>query len=180
MSRGHQTPQQELPSPRSKPVTNDAMARSDSIEMSDVASQESIRTLLSTEEALPQDSQTETLAPDSPPPKFRRKPFTIHPKVFLWELVSFVIAIDIFLFTIYLLHIFNGKPVEGVPINTMVAVAATLFKIFLMAPVTSMLSQITWIWLHRGYRPLHDVIRLDEASRGPFESLKFLTQPGPR
>lgn len=80
---------------------------------------------------------------------------------------------------IVILAVYDGKPspvLGGISLNTIIALAATLFRICLMVPVTDCIGQLTWVWLQKGYKPLHDIVKFDAASRGPIGSLQLLLE----
>jgi hypothetical protein len=107
------------------------------------------------------------------------KPFILHSSMWLWEVVSLSVAALIMVASIIVLAIYDGKPspvVGSFTLNTAVAIAATMFRICLMVPVTDCICQLAWVWLQRGYKPLQDIVRFDEASRGPLGSLQLLWQ----
>jgi hypothetical protein len=99
--------------------------------------------------------------------------------MWMWELLSLVFASLILLAVISILAAYDRKPspvVGGITLNTVVAFAATLFRVCLMVPVTGCICQLTWVWLHKGYKPQKDVARFDAASRGPLGSLHILSE----
>lgn len=99
--------------------------------------------------------------------------------MWMWELLALVFASLILLAVIGILAAYDGKPspvVGGITLNTVVAFAATLFRVCLMVPVTDCICQLTWVWLHKDYKSLEDVARFDAASRGPLGSLYILSE----
>jgi hypothetical protein len=105
------------------------------------------------------------------------KPFFLHPSMWMWEVLSVSLSASVFIAIIIVLAIYDGKTspiVWGVTLNTMIAVAATLFRICLMVPVSDCICQLTWVWLQKDYKPLQDIIKFDMASRGPLGSLQLL------
>lgn len=109
------------------------------------------------------------------------KMFFLHPDTWMWEVLSLLGAFVILVAVAVILAVYNGKPspmLGGLTLNTIIAFAATLFRIFLMVPVTACVCQWTWIWLETGYRPLVDVAKFDAASRGPLGSLGLLIERG--
>jgi len=87
----------------------------------------------------------------------------------MYEILSLSLTIFILAAITTVLAVYDGKPspvVGGITLNTVVAFAATLFRICLMVPVTECVCQLTWVRLAKGYRPLNDVFRIDLASRG--------------
>lgn len=110
-----------------------------------------------------------------------RKPFLLHPSMWMWEMLSLVLAAAILVTIVAILTAFDKKPspvVGGITLNTVVAVAATLFRICLMVHVSDCICQLTWTWLQKGYRPLQDVVKFDMASRGPLGSLHLIFHVG--
>ena len=108
-----------------------------------------------------------------------RKPHFLRPTMWMYEILSLSLAIFILAAITTVLAVYDGKPspvVGGITLNTVVAFAATLFRICLMVPVTECVCQLTWVRLAKGYRPLNDVFRIDLASRGPWSSLQLLSK----
>jgi hypothetical protein len=107
----------------------------------------------------------------------RTKPNSLDTSMWLLEVLSLALAAIILVAVIIVLARFDGKPgptIGSLTLNTMIALAATSFRLFLMVPVATCLGQITWIWLHSGHRALADVVTIDMASRGPIGSLELL------
>ncbi|KAH8725885.1 hypothetical protein GQ44DRAFT_615031 [Phaeosphaeriaceae sp. PMI808] len=99
-------------------------------------------------------------------------------RTWLFELISMYAAMCVFATTIAILGIYNGHPNPlwngGITLNTVLSFSSMLFRISLMVPVASCLSQLTWVWLAQAQRPLYDIVRFDHASRSPYGSLKLL------
>lgn len=109
------------------------------------------------------------------------KPSFLHPDTWMWEVLSLLGAFVILVAVAVVLGVYDGRPspmLGGLTLNTIIAFAATLFRILLMVPVTACICQWTWIWLETGYRPLADVVKFDAASRGPLGSLGLLIEHG--
>jgi hypothetical protein len=97
----------------------------------------------------------------------------------MWELLSLVCASLILIAIVIILAAYDNKPspvVGGITLNTVVAFAATLFRICVMIPVTECIYQLTLMWLQKGFKPLQRVARFDAASRGPLGSLYILSE----
>lgn len=108
-----------------------------------------------------------------------RKPFFLHPSMWMWEVVSIVFSVLIFIAIVTVLVIYNGKPspvIGAVTLNAAIAFAATFFRMSLMVPVTSCMCQLTWVSLQKGYKPLRDIVKFDTANRGPLGSLQLLLE----
>jgi hypothetical protein len=101
-------------------------------------------------------------------PRHKEKPHFFMPHMWLYEILSLILAAMILAAVIVVLAVYNHKPaptVGSLTLNTLIALAATGFRLALMGPVTTCLGQATWIWLHRGYKPLNDVTTIDRASK---------------
>jgi hypothetical protein len=96
----------------------------------------------------------------------------------LFEIISFCAALAVFAGVVTILAIYNGRPnplwTGGITLNTVISVASVLFRVGLMVPVASCISQMTWIWLAKDRRPLYDVVRFDQASRSLYGSFQLL------
>jgi hypothetical protein len=104
------------------------------------------------------------------------KPFLLGG--WLFEILSICAALVVFVGVVAILAVYNGRPnplwTGGVTINTVISVASVLFRVGLMVPVASCISQMTWIWLAKDRRPLYDVARFDQASRSLYGSFQLL------
>jgi len=94
------------------------------------------------------------------------------------EVVSICGALAILIAIIALLSLYDGRPnpqwAWGVTLNTVVAFGSVFFRIYLMVPVASCISQSKWTWFAQAKRPLYDAVRFDQASRSMWGSLTFL------
>jgi hypothetical protein len=94
-------------------------------------------------------------------------------KEICWSLVSIACVPAL----IGMLRRYDQQPLpawpHGITLNTAVAFISTLCRTAFVLPVVESLSQLKWNWF-RSPRPLHDFKVFDEASRGPFGSLKLL------
>lgn len=121
--------------------------------------------------------------PPMPAKNVRHHPLARWAEVFsvtawLFEIVSFCLALGVIVAVVVVLAIYNGRPnplwTGGITLNTAISFAAVLFRISLMVPVASCISQLSWIWLAQDQRPLYDIVRFDRASRSAYGSLKLL------
>ena len=96
----------------------------------------------------------------------------------LLEILSTCAAIAVLVAVSVLLSAFDGRPnplwTGGITLNTVVAFGSVLFRVSLMVPVASCISQLNWIWFAQAKRPLYDAVRFDQASRGLYGSMKLL------
>jgi putative exporter of polyketide antibiotics len=96
----------------------------------------------------------------------------------LLEILSSCSALAVFAGVVAILAIYNGRPnplwTGDITLNTAISIASILFRVGLMVPMASCISQLSWIWLSRERRPLYDVVRFDQASRSPYGSLQLL------
>lgn len=96
----------------------------------------------------------------------------------LFEIIATCIALALLIAVTVILGTHNGQPNPewsgGITLNTVVSFGSMLFRISLMVPVASSMSQLTWTWFARAQRPLYDAVRFDQASRSLSGSLKLL------
>ncbi|KAF4972223.1 hypothetical protein FSARC_1175 [Fusarium sarcochroum] len=62
----------------------------------------------------------------------------------------------------------------GITLNAIVALIATVFRAILAFVALELLAQLKWDWLKASFRPMLDIQRFDDASRGAWGSLKLL------
>ena len=95
-----------------------------------------------------------------------------------FEIFSFCIALAVLAAVVAIIAVYDGRPNPlwsgGITLNTIISFASMLFRISLLVPVASCVSQLGWVWLAQQQRPLYDVVRFDRASRSPYGSLEFL------
>ncbi|CAO2649241.1 Nn.00g066260.m01.CDS01 [Neocucurbitaria sp. VM-36] len=95
-----------------------------------------------------------------------------------FEIFSYCVAIAVLAAVVAILAVYDGRPNPlwsgGITLNTIISFASMLFRISLLVPVASCVSQLGWVWLAQQQRPLYDVVRFDRASRSPYGSLEFL------
>ena len=75
---------------------------------------------------------------------------------------------------------FDNTPIlewNGVSLNVVVALIATILKSLVIFTVSDCLGQAKWIWLSWKQRSLNDFALIDQGSRGPLGSIKMLWQP---
>jgi hypothetical protein len=93
------------------------------------------------------------------------------------EIVSCVISIASAMALVLVLMHFRDRPLPnwplGLTLNTLIAFLATLSRSTFIIPANESVSQSKWLWF-REARPLKDFQTFDEASRGPWGSLKLL------
>ncbi|KAF1957409.1 hypothetical protein CC80DRAFT_410754, partial [Byssothecium circinans] len=88
-----------------------------------------------------------------------------------WELLALVLSITSFIAVIVVLQKYDKQPrtkwTMPVPINTMIAILATISRTTLAFAMSACLGQQKWNWLRRRSDHLVAFLRFDEASRGP-------------
>ncbi|KAM0421049.1 hypothetical protein ACHAPT_011120 [Fusarium lateritium] len=76
-----------------------------------------------------------------------------------------------------MLQRFDGQRIPewplGLTINTAIALLSTMSRTAFVMPVSESVSQLKWLWYQKE-RPLADFQTFDDASRGPWGSLKLL------
>lgn len=99
----------------------------------------------------------------------------------LFELLSLSLAIIAIAILAVLLAMYDKKPnpawATRVSINAIVSAVSVLFRASIMVPITKCISQLSWIWLAKGERPLGDIALFDQASRGAIGGLTMLASP---
>ncbi|KAK8016655.1 hypothetical protein PG993_014844 [Apiospora rasikravindrae] len=72
---------------------------------------------------------------------------------------------------------YRGKPLPqwpfGITINSLLSIYSTILKAATGLVLSSGIAQLQWRWFATR-RPLHDAIRYDEATRGPWGSLQII------
>lgn len=79
----------------------------------------------------------------------------------VFEIISTCTALAILSAVIAVLAIHKGRPNPvwsgGITLNTVVSFGSMLFRVSLMVPVASCISQLSWIWFAQAQRPLYDM-----------------------
>jgi hypothetical protein len=81
------------------------------------------------------------------------KPHFLGPTMWIYEILSLLLAVLILGTVVTILALFDKKPslvIGGITLNTVVAFAATCFRIFLMVPVTDCVCQLAWVRFMKG------------------------------
>lgn len=108
----------------------------------------------------------------------RRRPRFFVLKVWWQEIVWSIVSLICVVVLATLLNAYDGKPLpnwpSGLTLNTVIAFVSTVCRMAFILPVMEGLSQYKWNWYKRSPRPLADFRIFDEASRGPWGSLKLL------
>ncbi|KAF4949626.1 hypothetical protein FSARC_13419 [Fusarium sarcochroum] len=93
------------------------------------------------------------------------------------EMLWCFISIGCFVVLVLVLIHYNEEPLPkwplGLTLNTAIALLTTLSRTGFVLPICECISQLKWLW-YRKERPLTDLQTFDEASRGPWGSLKLL------
>jgi len=88
----------------------------------------------------------------------------------LWESLSFLVALGFLIAFLIVLRQHNGHPLPRWPyrmtIGSLVALLNTFMKAAMAIPLTEGISQLEWSWIKKGAL-LKDMATFDEASRGP-------------
>lgn len=68
----------------------------------------------------------------------------------------------------------------GLTVNTVVALLATGCRATQVVPISEGIAQLKWNWLAKGQKPLMDLEVFNQASRGPWGSIRMVfTARGP-
>ncbi|KAG5747852.1 hypothetical protein H9Q70_009466 [Fusarium xylarioides] len=68
----------------------------------------------------------------------------------------------------------SGKIGAGITLNALVAVIATIFRATIAFVALEVLAQLKWDWITKTFRPVGDMQRYDDASRGAWGSFMLL------
>lgn len=68
----------------------------------------------------------------------------------------------------------NGKIRVGITLNALIAVIATIFRSVIAFVALEVLAQLKWDWISKTFKPVGDMQRYDDASRGAWGSLMLL------
>lgn len=98
-------------------------------------------------------------------------------RLWKWQLLVWLLATSIIATILVLFAVYQNRPLSDfksrVQLATIVAIASVGAQSALLFPISSCLSQLKWLRL-RTTRPLLDLQRFDDASRGPWGSLLML------
>ncbi|KAJ4990045.1 hypothetical protein SVAN01_04508 [Stagonosporopsis vannaccii] len=96
----------------------------------------------------------------------------------IFEILSVCASLAVLAAVAVVLGLHNGRSNPtwsgGITLNTVVSIGSVLFRVSLMVPIGSCISQLTWVWFAHAQRPLSDAVRFDKASRSLTGSLSFL------
>ncbi|KAK4939584.1 hypothetical protein LTR10_020190 [Elasticomyces elasticus] len=95
-----------------------------------------------------------------------------------WELGAAALCLCILSTIAGILLAYDSRPVPSLPdtlsINAIISFLASLAKASLMLVVAAAIRQEKWLWFIKMPRPLHTVDSFEEASRGPYGSLRLI------
>ncbi|KAI0105101.1 hypothetical protein GGR51DRAFT_572132 [Nemania sp. FL0031] len=96
-----------------------------------------------------------------------------------WEVVTLLVAISLSAAIAAILAKYDGvmqpKWPYGISLSAFVALLATLIRSLLLTILEGVISHSRWSWLRKP-RPLYQLEILDQAGRGPWGSLNYLTR----
>ncbi|KAH7305592.1 hypothetical protein B0I35DRAFT_444082 [Stachybotrys elegans] len=99
----------------------------------------------------------------------------------VWEISCLFVGFIFLSAAVTLLASINAQALSDWPLpiqpNSMISVFMAISKSALLAPVAECISQVKWIRFSSSSLPLSHFQRFDEASRGPWGSLKLLMRP---
>lgn len=103
-----------------------------------------------------------------------------HLRAWAPEVGCILLAIGLFVALTVVLDTCNDNRLPqwplGLTLNTVVALLATLCRSIIVLPVADAISQFKWNWFATGHRPIKDLYIFDQASRGPWGSLRLLSR----
>jgi hypothetical protein len=132
------------------------------------------------EDTVSQLTETPTHLPRIPAPRDESPHRRNWSHVWLWlpEFLWCITSLVLFGAIIAVLAWRDNKPLPdwyaGLTVNTVIALLATICRASTVVPISEGISQLKWNWLAQGTRPLRDLAVFDEASRGPWGSLRMV------
>ena len=133
------------------------------------------------------DSSNSAASANKPSTSTRRTPLSYPPisKIVTMQKDSWVLEVAAFLFSlacfvalIILLLVYDGKPAPSLPdsvnLNAIIAILGTAIRSSLLYATAAFVSQCKWSRLFYQSSGLHDVQKIDDASRGPLGSIRLL------
>lgn len=103
-----------------------------------------------------------------------------HVKAWAPEGAWCFLSIAILIALVVLLSQYDEKPLPqwslGLTLNTLTAVLTTLCRSCTVIPIAEGLSQLKWNWFATSERPIRDLYAFDQASRGPWGSLRLIAK----
>lgn len=142
----------------------------------------------------PQDLQAGLLSEDEPGVARARTPDDTRPpastprprqhgakeliKAWAPEFGWIFLAIALFIALVVTLQQYDNKGLPdwpmGLTLNTLVAFLATMCRSVIIIPIAEGLSQLKWNWFASKKRPVKDLYIFDQASRGPWGSVRLI------
>ncbi|KAI1479586.1 hypothetical protein F4774DRAFT_381431 [Daldinia eschscholtzii] len=129
------------------------------------------------------DPERYSLDIHEPPKRFPEKKKGFFKRLFgndgwTYEILSILVSIGCIAATVALLCIMNGKALSAwnwpIQPNALISIFSVIAKASLMYSISQCISQFKWILFRQEARPMIDLQRFDDASRGSWGSLKFL------
>lgn len=109
--------------------------------------------------------------------KTKRVRNIVH-RFWLWEILAYCFSLICMGTVVVVLINEDGKPLDQwgfrITPNTVISFIVTLAKSAFLLAITETISQLKWLHFHSESHRLSDLQLFDEASRGPFGSLKLL------
>ena len=108
----------------------------------------------------------------------RNLQWMLRPGIWLFEIVTLLIAATGLIALIFVLQAYNGKPNPKwslhLTLNTTVSLISTLFRFCILFAVSRCIGQNGWLLFAGKQHRLDDYVSYDSASRGPLGSIQLL------
>lgn len=121
--------------------------------------------------------QHDAESPNEVAPK-RQHGFKEHAKAWAPECGWILVAVALFVALCVLLGEYDNKALPnwpmGLTLNTLIAFLATMCRSALIVPIGEGISQLKWNWFVAKKRPIKDLYIFDQASRGPWGSIRLI------
>ncbi|KAF2086180.1 hypothetical protein K490DRAFT_17586, partial [Saccharata proteae CBS 121410] len=90
----------------------------------------------------------------------------------LWEIGGMILSLACMAAIIAVLPYMDNRPLSefklSIAPNTLISTFITIAKTAMLLPVAEGISQLKWVYFQTRSRPLDELDRFDEASRGPW------------
>lgn len=105
---------------------------------------------------------------------------TLWNKLWLGEFLAWALSLICFAAVVIILALSDGHPLNrwhfGISLNTVIAILATMGNALLAGPLSAALGQTKWARFRNKERPVVQFQAIEDASRGPLGSIRFLTK----
>lgn len=99
--------------------------------------------------------------------------------VWFWEFLLLSLSVTALAAEISVLYSYSGYPLPdwplGITINTLISILSAISTSALLSVLSSIIGQTKWVWMARDHGRLSQLELIDNASRGPWGSMLFIS-----